>query len=98
MSIAGSKIDEYRRVMVDEYGLPEYMVAGVYNYVENKIKPGGFMTMVLMNKPIFGIYAKADSNNKERMDRWVIFIYNHLPGNCWGTEDVVNKWLGCDES
>lgn len=72
--------------------LPEHMRDSARRYIEDGIKPGEFLTAVLMNdlKESFG---RADDINAEHMKDWVIFLYNCAPIGCQGNEYKVNKWI-----
>ena len=55
--------------------------------------PGGFLTAVLSND-LFDAYGRADEFSKADMDTIVKFVYNRLPGDCWGTRERVKQWKG----
>jgi hypothetical protein len=57
------------------------------------IDPGDFLRAVLSND-LFGAYGRADDFSKADMDLIVKFIYNKLPGDCWGSTERVSTWKG----
>jgi len=61
-------------------------------YVNEGIRPGGFLYAVLTND-LFGAIGKADTANGAAIRDICLYIYNELPGDCWGSRDIVNKWL-----
>ncbi len=62
-------------------------------YVKNAIPPGGFLTAVLSNdlKEAFG---RADDINLDHMKEIVVYCYNEIPSNCWGSREAMADWKG----
>lgn len=60
-------------------------------WANDRIHPGGFLTAVLSND-LFRAYDLADEFSKADMDLIVKFIYNNLPGECWGSKERVKIW------
>ena len=52
---------------------------------------GSFMRAVLTND-LMGAFSSADEENASRMQRWVRFLYNHAPSECYGSLDRVKSW------
>lgn len=77
----------------DGYNISESTQGALERYVEHKIEPGGFLTAVLSNNLVES-FARADSFNQHNMKEIVSFIYSELPSNCWGSREIVNKWIG----
>ena len=86
-----SKLDftEYN----DPSGLffPEHMRNGLELWVEHGIMPGGFLTSVLTND-LFGALSRADETNRQHIHGICSFIYNHIPGNTWGSVEIMEEW------
>lgn len=61
-------------------------------YVEHRIPTGGFLEAVLKND-LFGAYSRADLENTKRMQEIVVYIYNHIPIECYGSAEKVYRWL-----
>jgi len=81
------------REFTGEYAIiPELTQSALTRYVENHIAPGGFLTAVLCND-LFGAMGKADLQNLDALTAIVRYIYNHTPGNCWGSKDIIDEWL-----
>ena len=75
-----------------KYGkLPEHMRGAARRYVEEGIKPGGFLTAVLCND-LMEAYACADDINTASIRTWVLWLYNDAPSLCYGSIDVVDAW------
>jgi len=77
------------------YGVPDHTMDGLDMYINHKILPGDFLTAVLTND-LFGACARADAVNKKALPNIVTYIYNRLPSGCWGSTEIVNKWLQHD--
>jgi hypothetical protein len=69
------------------------MIHGLQLYIEYGIKPGSFLQSVLANDFTEAV-VNADCANRELLHAWAIFVLNELPGDCWGSWDVVNNWQG----
>lgn len=72
------------------------MIDGLKLYVENRIKPGHFLTALLANDFV-GIFTTADHTNLACMREWAGFLYNEMParshGILWGSYEVIMKHL-----
>jgi hypothetical protein len=72
--------------------IPAHTKAALDRYVEHKILPGGFLMKVLSND-LFGAVGQADSENAAALPDIVRYIYNQLPANAWGSQDLVYKFV-----
>ena len=72
--------------------IPAHTKAALDRYVNHKILPGGFLMKVLSND-LFGAVAQADSENAAALPEIVKYIYNQLPANAWGSQDLVYKFV-----
>ena len=72
--------------------IPAHTKAALDRYVNDRILPGGFLTAVLSND-LFGAVGKADSENLAALPDIVRYIYNEVPSGCWGTKDIIWKWV-----
>ena len=61
-------------------------------YVNEHIRPGGFLYAVLTND-LFGAISRADIANGDAIRDICLYIYNELPADCWGSRDVVRRYL-----
>ena len=97
--IASEKMLEYfiafeKRLADWEYcgeKIPERMAAGIARYVIYGILPGHFMDKVLSND-LVGASIYADQHNKKLLDVYACLMFNILPFNCWGSEELVYEW------
>ena len=78
--------------LMNESDLPEYMVQGMENYVNSGVRPGGFLSVLLSND-LIETFSRADSENKKVIEQWVVFAYNYLPSDCWGSSKKVDDWI-----
>lgn len=74
------------------YPISDYIYGALERYLNNGIMPGSFMTAVLENN-LMEAFGRADSFNTENMKNIVGYVYNHIPGNAWGSKERVNEWL-----
>lgn len=72
--------------------IPEHMHEGIINYVEHGIHPGSFLYAVFGNS-LVDAASQADDINKYHLLAYAALIYNGLPWDCWGSYDVVEKWI-----
>lgn len=72
--------------------IPVRMHGPVVRYLKHKIKPGSFLTAVLSNK-LVDAYSYADDDNRQYIENWALWLYNDVPGDSWGSEAVVVRWL-----
>jgi hypothetical protein len=61
-------------------------------YVNQGIPPGDFLLSVLSND-LFGALGRADSYNRATIFQITRYVYNNMPSNCWGSPEIVNKWI-----
>ena len=72
--------------------IPSETLGALDRYVNKRIEIGGFLYAVLCNN-LKGAVALADDNNIRIIPQLVMYIYNEIPSECWGSNDKVNKWL-----
>jgi len=74
-------------------GITFYNAKGsLLDYATNKIPTGGFLRAVLSNN-LSEAVGRADVYNRQIIPELVEYIYNNLPGSCWGSYEAVDKWL-----
>lgn len=61
-------------------------------YQDHKIPTGSFLEAVLSND-LMGAMRRADEYSKMNLYNIVYYIYNEMPSNCWGSGEIVSKWL-----
>lgn len=72
--------------------LPESLREGAQRYIEQRIKPGSFLTAVIENN-LLDATAHADSTNKLLLREIVLWWHWEAPGGCWGIREAMQRWL-----
>ena len=65
---------------------------GLDNYAQHHVPTGSFLRAVLENN-LAESFAHADDDNARDMHEIVAYVYNELPGSCWGSPERVREWL-----
>lgn len=71
--------------------IPPQMIGGIRRYVEHGIAPGHFLSAVFCND-LVEAFNRADEWNTKMMKNYVAFLYNYLPGECWGSRARFDAW------
>jgi len=53
---------------------------------------GGFLKAVLENN-LMEAMSSADASNREALYEIVMYVYNKMPMDCWGSPEKVKRWL-----
>lgn len=61
-------------------------------YVRRRQPTGGFLQNVLAND-LAGAVALADTQALANLPHIMAYIYNDIPGTCWGDPERVRRWL-----
>jgi hypothetical protein len=77
---------------MNNYKLPIKIEIALSRYVEHHMPTGGFLRAVLSND-LFRAFALADEGNRIELFNICNYIYNEIPGNCWGSPEKVNRWI-----
>ena len=72
--------------------IPKGTIKALNRYVNDRQETGGFLYAVLCND-LRNAVSHADNDNIEVIPQIVMYIYNELPSNCWGSEKKVKSWL-----
>ncbi len=72
--------------------MPERIVELLKGYVNQRLHPGQFLAAVLENNLQESI-SRADDECLLNLPVIVIYIYNNVPGSCWGSPEKVKAWL-----
>ncbi len=72
--------------------LPSHIRAGARRYIEDGVKPGGFLAAVICND-LQEAFAWADDINRECLREVVRFFYNEAPSDCWGSRNAMGEWM-----
>ena len=65
----------------------------LFRYWKYGTDPGDCLRAILSND-LFDAFGRADEFTQADMGLIVKFIYNKLPGDCWGNRERVSKWTG----
>jgi len=76
--------------------VPGHTLPSIDLYVEQRIPPGDFLLAVLRND-LKESFARADMTNRAALFDIVNYLYNCVPGKCWGTPERVEQWLNPEE-
>ena len=76
--------------------LSEHIRGSMKLYIENRVKPGGFLIAVLSND-LMAATARADHINRNNLFDICSFLYNEAPSCCHGSPEKVRAWLQGEE-
>lgn len=62
-------------------------------YVHERIPPGDFLLNALRND-LSAAIGSADYANTLMLREVVTYMWNYMPEACWGSREIVDKWLG----
>lgn len=86
MSIAGAAMRP------DKHLIQRRFRDALDRYVKDRYNPGHFLGAVLANN-LLGALQHGDDAAVANLPHIVAYIYNELPGGCWGTPGRVGEWL-----
>lgn len=89
-NIETSELNQYEAQMRVK-GVPEHLIPGLGLYLVKGITPGSFLESVLRNN-LMGAFANGDEKSLAGLRGLVKFLYNDVPGCCWGNEENVTAW------
>jgi hypothetical protein len=72
--------------------LPPRMWGAFERYLEHGISPGSFAAAVLSND-LRGAVERADDENIQLLLEYIRFLYNCVPGSCWGSVEKFEIWI-----
>ena len=72
--------------------IPPNIFNGLIAYVEDGIPTGHFLHAVLCND-LFEAMGRADMDSRVVLHEICEYVWNHLPGNCWGSAAKVTAWI-----
>lgn len=73
------------------YDIPEITRESIDAWVQDAKPTGGFLRAVLENN-LREAFARADNDNSAAMHDIVSYLYNEVPGLCWGSPERVAEW------
>jgi hypothetical protein len=75
----------------DALTIPQYTLDSINRWVCKGIYPGGFLCAVLTND-LMGAVGRADQTNIAVLVDIVRYVYNWIPGECWGSKEKMAAW------
>jgi len=79
--------------MSPEYSkIPELTMYTILQYVNHGVPVGDFLTGVLKNDLMHAI-GYADQYNIRALREIALYIHNHTPGTCNGSEENIEAWI-----
>ena len=78
--------------MADSANAPEWVKETLTAYVNHGRPTGDFLAACLSNDFVEAI-GRADENSLAHIADIVNFIYNKMPGNSWGSREIVRDWI-----
>lgn len=72
--------------------IPAHMQAALTRYVVDRVEPGNFLQAVIRND-LRDACGRADSDNLPLLPLYVRWLYNVVPGGCWGSPENYKAWL-----
>lgn len=92
VKITSKIVDELIAEEKDEYAaIPPLTRAALGRWVKERRPPGHFVLHLLKND-LHAAVISADSNNAAALATTVLYMHRHLPSDCWGSEEAVEKW------
>jgi hypothetical protein len=82
--------------LIDYSVLPEHMHDGMRLYIEDGIRPGGFLYLILCNDFVHAL-GHADPINTARIVDFAKFLWQDAPLPCWGSREKVAVWIKAHE-
>lgn len=77
---------------INYFYIPANMVDGLDKYINLGVRQGSFLHAVLCNDLKQTVMC-ADHINIANLPAYVNFLYNHAPLNCWGSPEIVERWI-----
>jgi len=65
---------------------------GLDRYTQHHVQTGSFLRAVLEND-LRDAVCRADDDNMRDLREIVMYVYWELPGQCWGSPELVRAWL-----
>jgi hypothetical protein len=74
-----------------EYRIPERIRQGLDRYYNDGVLPGSFLWAVLTNDLVSAVH-RADPESYAALREIVLYVYNELPCECYGTQKKMLAW------
>lgn len=78
----------------------EDMPERIKNSLDNYVKYGhcGGCIQAIMSNNLVQAFSRADDDYATNMHAIVMYMYNRMPGDCWGSPEAVKNWRGTERS
>jgi hypothetical protein len=76
----------------DPARIPQRIRDGLDRYAHHHLETGNFLRAVLEND-LMRAFDRADAEVVAAMPAILAYVRCQLPGNCWGSPEVVSRWL-----
>lgn len=80
-----------------QFMIPARMRPDIHRYINDRIKPGDFLTAIIKNN-LADACKHADQENLRNLPAYVDYFYNHTPTACWGSPKRMADWLKGDKN
>lgn len=78
--------------MIDYDRIPERLMISMKGYVEQRRRPGHFLSAVICNNLTEAV-GRADDESLSVIADIVGWFYNKAPSDCWGSPQKMEDWL-----
>lgn len=75
-----------------DYNIPKLIKQGIDRYAKKGVPTGGFLKAVLCND-LFEAVGRAGDESESALKQIVQYVYNEIPGNCWGSLEQYDAWI-----
>jgi len=72
--------------------IPKRMMYDIERYTNNRVLPGQFLQAIISNN-LREACARADDENLQNLPAYVAYFYNRAPNGCWGSREIMNRWV-----
>lgn len=72
--------------------IPEHCRVGMRRYIDEHIRPGGFLSAVLSND-LMSALRTADELNSVCLGKYAKFLHYYAPQDCYGSREKVAAWV-----
>lgn len=79
-----------------EAKIPPQTLEHIRQYVEYHRPSGDFLRCLFSNNLVSTFYH-ADLDNTRCIADIVTYLWNYVPGNCWGSQEKYDAWIRNDK-
>lgn len=79
-------------VAANTIGVPEHVIEGLVEYVLTGRRTGSFLEAVIAGD-LFDALGRADDKNRRKLFEIASWLYNHAPGESYGSRNAYANWL-----